>query len=44
MTDQPPAGVTEDLTRLKTSLDSAIPGRTDSNLLVGTWNIRALGD
>jgi hypothetical protein len=44
MTEQPPAAVTEDLDRLRAALDDAIPARTDSNLLVGTWNIRALGD
>jgi hypothetical protein len=44
MTEQPPAAVTEDLDRLRTALDTAIPARTGSNLLVGTWNIRALGD
>ena len=42
MTEQPPAAVTEDLDRL--ALAVAIPARTASNLLVGTWNIRALGD
>ncbi|XAS69918.1 endonuclease/exonuclease/phosphatase family protein (plasmid) [Micrococcaceae bacterium Sec5.7] len=44
MTEQPPPAVTEDLDRLRTALDGAIPPRTVSNLLVGTWNIRALGD
>lgn len=44
MTEQPPAAVTEDLDRLRTALGGAIPTRTESNLLVGTWNIRALGD
>lgn len=44
MIDPPPAAVTEDLGRLQTALDAAIPARTVSNLLVGTWNIRALGD
>ncbi|MET4144329.1 endonuclease/exonuclease/phosphatase family protein [Arthrobacter sp. UYCo732] len=44
MTEQPPAAVTEDLDRLRAALDAAIPARTDSNLLIGTWNIRALGD
>jgi len=44
MTEQPPAAVTEDLDRLQAALDAAIPARTDTNLLVGTWNIRALGD
>ena len=44
MTEQPRAAVTEDLDGLQTALASAIPARTASNLLVGTWNIRALGD
>ncbi|MBT2250329.1 hypothetical protein JHV56_16640 [Arthrobacter sp. BHU FT2] len=43
-TEQPPAAVTEDLDRLEAALAAAIPARTVSNLLVGTWNIRALGD
>ena len=44
MTEQPPAAVTEDLDRLQAALDAAIPARTDTNLLVGTYSIRALGD
>ncbi|MET3206737.1 UNVERIFIED_ORG: hypothetical protein ABID57_003335 [Arthrobacter sp. UYEF1] len=44
MTEQPPAAVTEDLDRLQVALTSAIPARTASNLLVGSGNIRALGD
>lgn len=44
MTEQPPAAVTKDLDRLRDALDDAIPTKTHSNLLVGTWNIRALGD
>ncbi|MDF9749056.1 hypothetical protein [Arthrobacter sp. ES3-54] len=44
MTEQLPAAVTEDLDRLRAALAAAIPARTASNLLVGTWNIRALGD
>jgi exonuclease III len=44
MTEQPPAAVREDLERLGRALDDAIPARTESNLLIGTWNIRALGD
>jgi hypothetical protein len=44
MTEQPPAVVTEDLDRLGVALKAEIPARTESNLLVGTWNIRALGD
>lgn len=44
MTEQPPAAVTEDLDRLRAALDDVIPAKSHSNLLVGTWNIRALGD
>ncbi|MCU1533091.1 MAG: hypothetical protein JWO49_2662 [Arthrobacter sp.] len=44
MTEQPPAAVTEDLDRLRTVLKWSIPAKADSNLLVGTRNIRALGD
>ena len=44
MTEQSPAPVTEDLGRLRAALAAAIPARTASNLLIGTWNIRALGD
>lgn len=44
MTEQPPAAVTDDLSRLQAALAAAIPARTETNLLVGTWNIRALGD
>ena len=36
--------VTADLDRLQAALVGAIPARTETNLLVGTWNIRALGD
>ena len=44
MTEQPPAEVAEDLDRLRAALAAVIPAKTGSNLLVGTWNIRALGD
>lgn len=44
MSEQPPAIVTEDLGRLRPALDATVPTRTDTNLLVATWNIRALGD
>ncbi|MET3142526.1 UNVERIFIED_ORG: hypothetical protein ABIB13_002243 [Arthrobacter sp. UYEF2] len=44
MTASPPEAVTEDLTRLSIALDAAIPERTANNLLIATWNIRALGD
>lgn len=44
MTSAPPAAVIQDLDRLSAALDTAIPARTDSNLLVATWNVRAFGD
>ncbi|MET3206283.1 UNVERIFIED_ORG: hypothetical protein ABIB21_003102 [Arthrobacter sp. UYEF13] len=44
MSEQPPAAVTEDLDRLRANLDAATPAKTEANLLIGTWNIRALGD
>jgi len=40
----PPSEVALDLARLREALDTEIPGKTDSNLLVGTWNLRAFGD
>ncbi|MDQ0823520.1 hypothetical protein QFZ79_001266 [Arthrobacter sp. V4I6] len=40
----PPAAVTCDLTRLESALDAAIPARTNDNLLIAIWNIRAFGD
>ena len=39
-----PAAVTDDLDRLRTALDSQIPAKSDDNLLIATWNIRALSD
>lgn len=47
--EQPPAGprpreVTNDLRRLRAALTAQVPAKSDSNLLVGTWNIRAFGD
>ncbi|MFG1626095.1 endonuclease/exonuclease/phosphatase family protein [Kribbella sp. NPDC049227] len=39
-----PAEVTSDLERISTALDSAIPRKTNDNLLIGTWNIRAFGN
>jgi endonuclease/exonuclease/phosphatase family metal-dependent hydrolase len=45
ITDSPPRGVAEDLSRLRAHLDATIPRkRLDDNLLIGTWNIRAFGD
>lgn len=39
-----PAEVAGDLGRLLTALDAQIPAKTDTNLLVGTWNLRAFSD
>ena len=37
-----PAAITGDLRRLRTAVDAQIPAKTDGNLLIGTWNLRAL--
>ena len=39
-----PSAVTTDLQRLRTALDAQVPAKTSSNLLIGTWNLRALSD
>lgn len=39
-----PPEVLADLARLSAALDSAVPSRSESNLLVATWNVRAFGD
>lgn len=44
MTEQAPAAVAENLDRLRTALDAVVPARTETNLVVAAWNIRALGD
>ena len=36
-----PEGVVQDLARLNTALEHVVPPRTESNLLIATWNIRA---
>jgi endonuclease/exonuclease/phosphatase family metal-dependent hydrolase len=41
--DPPPAGVQTDLNRLAQALTTAIPAKTDTNLLIATWNIRRFG-
>ena len=41
--DTPPAPIQNDLNSLSRSLDSVIPPKTDSNLLIATWNIRRFG-
>lgn len=38
-----PAGVSADLDRIRAALKATIPEKTDDNLLIGSWNIRALG-
>lgn len=40
----PPPEVARDLAGLRAALDSEVPAKVVSNLLVGTWNVRALGD
>jgi hypothetical protein len=44
MTTAPPDTVTQDLAKLAAALDTTIPARTESNLLIATWNVRAFGD
>ena len=39
-----PTEVAGDLQRLRTALNNEIPAKTDANLLIGTWNLRALSD
>jgi endonuclease/exonuclease/phosphatase family metal-dependent hydrolase len=41
--DSPPPNVQDDLDALVGALNDRIPQKTDSNLLVATWNIRAFG-
>ncbi len=38
----PPADVARDLVSTAKALDDTIPAKRDDNLLIGTWNIRAL--
>ena len=38
------ARLQQTIRRLQSALAAVTPARTDSNLLIGTWNIRALGD
>jgi endonuclease/exonuclease/phosphatase family metal-dependent hydrolase len=45
VSDPLPAPLAEQFLALRTALDDRIPAKAlDRNLLVGTWNIRALGD
>lgn len=44
VTDKPPKKVQEDLHRLSAALDANVPERrVDHNLVIASWNIRALG-
>jgi hypothetical protein len=42
--DYPPDAVTQDLDRLSGALDSTIPAKGDTKLLVAIWNVRAFGN
>ena len=45
ITDSPPPQIALELAELRSALDAAIPTKAlDRNLLIATWNIRALGD
>lgn len=44
MTMSPPPDVVQDLKALETALDEQVPSKTDSNLLIATWNLRAFSD
>ncbi len=41
--DPPPADVQADLNSLAQTLNTAIPAKSDTNLLIATWNIRRFG-
>ena len=38
-----PPHVHEDLVGLRSELDRVVPAKSPTNLLIGTWNVRALG-
>ena len=38
-----PPHVQEDLAGLRAELDRVVPAKSPTNLLIGTWNVRALG-
>jgi hypothetical protein len=42
ITDTPPAHVEAEIENLSTALDGVVPAKHGGNLLIGTWNIRAL--
>ena len=44
VTDEPPsADVADQLTTLSATLDRQLPPKSPTNLLIGTWNVRAFG-
>jgi endonuclease/exonuclease/phosphatase family metal-dependent hydrolase len=42
--DPRPAESGSDVERIRAALDEHLPSKTGSNLLIGTWNLRAFGD
>jgi hypothetical protein len=41
--DTPPAAIQNDLDNLAQALHTKIPAKTETNLLIATWNIRRFG-
>ena len=41
--DTPPVAIQNDLNSLSQALSSVIPAKTDTNLLIATWNTRRFG-
>ncbi|MGW0252671.1 hypothetical protein ACWDYH_39210 [Nocardia goodfellowii] len=39
-----PVDVSDQATRLATAVATVVPARTDTNLIIGTWNLRELGN
>lgn len=45
ITEQPPAGIQQELDALRGTLNAEIPAkRLEQNLLIATWNVRGFGD
>jgi endonuclease/exonuclease/phosphatase family metal-dependent hydrolase len=42
--EKPPQIVSDELILLNQDLDSAIPAKSDDNLIIATWNLRMFGD
>jgi len=44
ITDKPHSEIADELTELRSTLDENIPAKMlDKNILIATWNIRAIG-